>query len=92
MSADIKVIKFSAKWCGPCRKMATDYNALISQAIYSQIEFSNVDIDESPDDATDYNITSLPTVVVTADGKEIGRHIGANITSIRALLDSAVLF
>lgn len=83
------LIKFGAKWCGPCRKIAADYYALISQSVYADIKFNEVDVDDSPDVSEEYSVTSLPTFILLKDSVEIGRVAGANLPGVRELLDSA---
>ena len=69
-----KILKFEASWCGPCKTMTT----IIEQAkdkIPYPIEV--VDVDESPQLATQYGIRSVPTLVIVEGEREIGRKIGA---------------
>tara|TARA_R110002020_G_scaffold441478_2_gene652259 strand:+ start:2794 stop:3054 length:261 start_codon:yes stop_codon:yes gene_type:complete len=70
----IKVMKFGASWCGPCRMI----KPIITQVAreHTDVEFVDVDIDENPDLAKEYNIASVPTMIFEVDGKEVTRKSG----------------
>ena len=59
-------IKFSAQWCGPCKKIQPFYEHLAN--IYKNAIFTCVDTDEVVDVTSTYNITSLPTFAVIKNG------------------------
>jgi thioredoxin 1 len=70
------VIDCWAPWCGPCRmvspivdEMARDYSG--------KITFGKLNVDENPDVTCNYNIMSIPTLLVFKDGKLVDRIVGA---------------
>jgi thioredoxin 1 len=67
------VYDFWAEWCGPCKAFAPKFERMEAKYTRSNITFKRVNVDEDTATAEKYNIHSIPTVVVTADGKEIGR-------------------
>lgn len=72
-----KLYKFSAEWCSGCKQLS---NTLKSVGGLS-VDLIEVDIDASPEIAKQYNIRSLPTLVLVDDmGKEVKRVIG-NVTA-----------
>tara|TARA_R110001592_G_scaffold155188_1_gene384866 strand:- start:145 stop:405 length:261 start_codon:yes stop_codon:yes gene_type:complete len=72
----MKVIKFGATWCGPCKMYAPVF-ALVEKQI-SDHKFVAVDIDESPATGNKYSITTIPTTIYLDDNEvEIGRITGA---------------
>ena len=64
---------FSATWCGPCKVFKPVMNEIAGEGYH--VEF--IDIDSLSDLAQQYNVRSVPTVVIEENGKEINRFIGA---------------
>jgi len=63
------VVKFTAGWCGPCKKIAPQYEKLASDH-KSLVKFIEIDLDSS-DEITDYeNVQSIPYFVFFKDGKK----------------------
>jgi thioredoxin len=88
---DIKIntsiIKFSAKWCRPCKAITPVYSALSDE--FKSIKFYEVDVDEVDDISTIYNISSLPTFIVLINGVEKSRLVGADPKKLRELVEKA---
>lgn len=68
-----QVLKFSAKWCGPCQALGM---TIKSQDDWG-VEIKEIDIDDELDMAAEYSIRSVPTLVMLEDGKEVKRKSGA---------------
>ena len=64
---------FSATWCGPCKSFKPVINEIASEG-YS-VQF--IDIDQSPNTATQYSVMSVPTVIIEENGVEVDRFVGA---------------
>tara|TARA_Y100001973_G_C5094182_1_gene279152 strand:- start:536 stop:781 length:246 start_codon:yes stop_codon:yes gene_type:complete len=70
----MKQIKyFSAAWCGPCKTFKPIMTEIANEG--HSVEF--IDIDQSQNLASKYNVRSVPTVLVTENGQEISRLVGA---------------
>ena len=70
----MKTIKyFSATWCGPCKSFKPVMNAIASEG-YS-VQF--IDIDQSPNMATQFSVRSVPTVIIEENGIEVDRFVGS---------------
>ena len=70
----MKTIKyFSATWCGPCKSFKPVMNEIVSEG-YS-VQF--IDIDQSPNTATQYSVMSVPTVIIEENGVEVDRFVGS---------------
>jgi len=82
----VSVIKFSAKWCAPCKKIAPEYANLVN--FYPIVSFYSVDIEDLPRLAETYNIRSVPTFLIISEGKIINVIKGANIDRVKDVLDN----
>lgn len=69
----LKLLKFGAAYCAPCRAMAP-----ILEELKSKIDIQDIDVDEAdPIVLTNYKIRNIPVLVLVQDNKELWRHIGS---------------
>ena len=68
------LVDFWAAWCGPCRMLAPAI-AQIAQE-HEGIKVGKLNIDENPELARDYNIMSIPTVVLFEKGRAKHTSVG----------------
>ena len=73
---------FTAAWCGPCQRFKPIMQELVSEGY----QVATLDIDVHKDLAEQYNVRSVPTVVIEENGNEVNRLIGA--TSKQVLLEN----
>jgi len=64
-----------APWCGPCRMMAPAFEAAASE-LEPEIRLVKLNTEAQPDVAGHLGISSIPTMLLYADGREIGRVSG----------------
>lgn len=70
----MKLLKFEASWCGPCKMLSKTINEL-GDKITMPIEV--VDVDENAELAKQYGVRGVPTMVIVDDtGKELNRKVG----------------
>ena len=70
------VVDFWAPWCGPCLQMAPAFEEA-ALAMPLQAQFVKVNTEEQQTLGSQYNIQSIPTLVVFKNGKEVDRLSGA---------------
>ena len=85
----VKVKRFTASWCGPCRQLTPLFDQLQSE--YPNVMFETIDVDTSPEPVQKYMITSVPTVIIEKNGVLAQRHVGINpkttyINTIKSLI------
>lgn len=75
MKAAAAVVDFSATWCGPCRMMAPVLEE-ISEKLADKVSFYNVDVDEAPQLAARFGISSIPCLVLLKNGAAVDQFVG----------------
>ena len=72
----LRVIKFSAEWCGPCRAMDSVWKDLVFQI--KGVNFEVCDVDANPSLASQFRIMSVPTILIIKDGQVVDTLLGIN--------------
>ena len=69
----MKLIKFEAPWCGPCKMLSKTMETIVIP-----FEVEVVNIDETPELAMKYNVRGVPTVILLDDNGDVKTtHVGA---------------
>lgn len=68
------LIDFYADWCGPCKMLAPVLEEIAKENINTK--FVKINVDDAQDLAMEYNVMSIPTLVVIKNGKEVNRVVG----------------
>ena len=71
----VVLVDFHANWCGPCRMLAPVLEQ-VAKDIKGKAVIGKVDIDAEQETATKFQITSVPTMILFKDGKEVNRLVG----------------
>lgn len=75
VSQGVSLVDFYADWCGPCRMMTPIIDEL-SQEMTGQVGIFKFDIEAYKDVPTQFQITSIPTLIIFKDGQEVERIVG----------------
>lgn len=68
------LLDFWADWCGPCRMIAPAVEAVAQER--PDVLVGKVNIDQEPGLAQQFQIMSIPTLVVIRDGKVVKQLVG----------------
>lgn len=69
------LVDFWAEWCGPC-KMLTPTIEAIAQERKGVMKIGKLNVDNAPDIASRYGITSIPTLLFIKNGTVVEQHVG----------------
>jgi thioredoxin 1 len=69
------LVDFWATWCGPCKQVAPVLEEIASEN--GQITIAKMDIDANPDTPREYQIMSIPTMILFSGGKPVKQIVGA---------------
>ena len=70
------VADFWAEWCGPCKMIAPVLRELATQ-YKDKIKIAKIDVDAQVELAQQFNIVSIPTILVFSKGKVVKQQVGA---------------
>ena len=86
-SSKTVLLDFWAVWCGPCKMIAPMVEAIAEER--DDVLVGKVNVDEEMDLATQFGITSIPTLVVIKEGKPVATAVGYRPKAdIEKLLDA----
>lgn len=70
------VVDFWAPWCGPCRMVAPELEALAAEH-GNALKVVKVNVDEAPGVAGRFGISGIPTIALFRDGVPVAASVGA---------------
>lgn len=86
LHAEVPVlVDFYATWCGPCKRLAPTLEELAAESPGARVV--KVDIDDNPELAARYGVSSVPSLLVFKDGHMTARQNGlASKSQLQAML------
>lgn len=80
------LVDFFATWCGPC-KMIAPFIAQLADKYEGRMKVCKANVDEVPDIASSYGVSSIPTLIIFKDGEVVAQRIGgASLAVLDALI------
>ena len=70
------LIDFWASWCGPCRMVSPIVDEIAEESP-AGVKVCKVNVDEQPELAQQFQVMSIPTLLVMKDGKPVASSVGA---------------
>lgn len=70
------LVDFWAAWCGPCKMVAPVLDEIAGEN-KDKLTVAKLDIDANPATARDYQVMSIPTMILFQDGKPVKQIVGA---------------
>ena len=75
-SGDTIMVDFWAEWCGPCRAVSPILDQIAAEHS-EKIKIVKLNVDDNPQTAMKYQITSIPAMKVYQGGEVVKTVIGA---------------
>ena len=70
------LVDFWATWCGPCKMVAPVLEEIAVERA-GQLTVAKLDVDTNPETARDFQVVSIPTMILFKDGQAVKRIVGA---------------
>ena len=70
------LVDFWAEWCGPCKAIAPVLDELAGD-FQDRVQIAKLDVDANPKMAQQFNVRSIPMLILFKDGVIQNQHVGA---------------
>jgi thioredoxin 1 len=71
----VALVDLFADWCMPCQMIAPIIEEISNEK--AEVNFFKVNVDETPEVAIKYGVSSIPTLLIFKDGELVNKAVGA---------------
>ncbi|XP_065834878.1 thioredoxin 1-like [Oscarella lobularis] len=84
------IVDFYADWCGPCKRIAPVFEAMVQKEFEGKIDAYKVNADEVEEAVDEYEVSGLPTFKFFKNGENIDVVVGGNEDELREKIQNYV--
>lgn len=70
------LVDFWAEWCGPCKMIAPILDEIADEQT-GTLRIAKLNVDDAPDTARQYEVMSIPTMILFKNGEPVKKLVGA---------------
>lgn len=82
-NSDVVLIDFYAQWCGPCKRIAPQLEAL-AEELKGTVAFYKVDVDVNEEVVLQEGVKAMPTFILYKNGERVLDIVGADMDKVKA--------
>lgn len=78
------LVDFWAEWCPPCKAMEPAIDEL-AETVADSVKIVKLDVDSNPGITVQYNVRSMPTLMVFRNGQPVDLRVGAGQSRVQLI-------